>query len=159
METSPIPAPGPEGIKWNKIPGRAVLFWLIMVLLAVVLWKMAGTSSKPAAPAAPAMTYSDFLNQVDNKNIQAVTVYPGRNTTGVRGKLRNNGGEFATTVPTETLSALTDKLRSQGATVEVQGGSGGGGWNRVENALPVILLFAVWVFAMVRRTQRRTAGK
>lgn len=30
---------------------------------------------------------------------------------------------------------------------------------RVENALPLLLLFALWIFALVRRGQRRTAGK
>lgn len=131
-----------------------MLFWLIMVLLAVLLWRMAHV----APPKGRQMSYSEFLDEVDRKNIQAVALYPARDTVAVRGTLRDTGQEFSTMIPRETLPALTQKLRQQGATIDVKQASEGGWLNLAMNALPLIILVALWIF-MMRAMRAKGIGK
>lgn len=147
----PSPDLQPEQSRWANRTGRSVLFWLIMILLAVVLWKMA---SPRQASKGSKLSYSAFLSQVDNKNVRQVIVYPAQNTAEVRGRLKDSGGAFYTTIPAESLPALTSKLRSQGVEVEISRESKRGWLSSPADALPLILLAVLWMLVMLRKGRR-----
>ncbi len=135
---------------------RTVLFWLLMVVLAAVLWKMAnnGKGSGPSAPPS-SLKYSDFMAQVDKNNVSSLKIVESPATAEVEGQLREPQERFRTTVPKETIPALTDRLRKQGVPVEVSEDNSVSWPRLLVNILPFLIILALWIF-MIRRRWRGT---
>ena len=71
---------------------RTVLFWLMMIALAFVLWQMA--SRPDSQKSASAMSYSDFMSQVDKNNIASAKLVVSQDTAEIQGQLRQLRPEF-----------------------------------------------------------------
>src|SRR3984893_12831509 len=67
---------------------RTILFWLLMILLAVVLWKMASTGGQSVHEDEP--SYTNFLAKVDSGNVKDVTIYLSPNSAELQGEYRDN---------------------------------------------------------------------
>jgi ATP-dependent Zn protease len=132
---------------------RTLLFWVLMMMLAVVMWRMASNSSKEKP--AEGMTYSDFLTQVDKNNVGAAHLYESRDTAEIIGQLRQPPDKFRVTVPKETIPDLTERLSKQGAAVEVSNSAESNRLNTALNVLVFVMLIAVWIFMMRRRQALR----
>lgn len=134
---------GPQGVV------RIVLFWILMIFLAVVLWRMelANKSGKDVL----ALDYSYFMQQVDLNNVASVTLYTSQSTTEVRGLLRKSPQEFKVTIPKEVIPALTEKLRNQGVAIEVKARENAGPLEFVINIAPFALLLGLWIFMIKRK--------
>jgi ATP-dependent Zn protease len=138
---------------------RMVFFFLTMALLAVVLFQTSRKS--PTAPAAAAMSYSDFSSQVDKNNISSAKLLEGRSATQIQGQLRQPSQNFTATVPNEVVPELTQKLQKQGAVVDIREATGANPASATSlliNLAPllVILLLAIFVFRMRRNRQNQT---
>ena len=135
---------------------RTVLFWLMMVALAAVLWKMAN-NDKGSAPYEPwsSISYSDFMAQVDKNNVASVRLLESPATAEVEGQLREPQERFRTTIPKETIPALTDQLRKQGVPVEVSEDNSVSWPRLLVNILPFLIILALWIL-MIRRRWRGT---
>lgn len=131
---------------------RTVFFWVMMIALAVVLWQMLSRGKN--APVAPQMKYSDFMNQVDKGNVGVAHLYESPSTAEIQGRLRQPPDAFRVTIPKETVPDVTERLRKQGATVEVSGTRSAGWADTVFNFIPFILLLLIWIFMMRRRVHR-----
>jgi cell division protease FtsH len=127
---------------------RTVLFWVLMVALAVVLWQ-ASSKSKDTG-SSHQISYSDFLQQVDKNNIGAATFVLADNTADVSGNLRDPAQEYTTTVPRESVSDLTDRLRKQGTVVNISEAPKQTRANFLVNLAPLLLLVGFWIFMMNR---------
>jgi cell division protease FtsH len=132
---------------------RTGLFWLLMILLAVVLWKMA--SKRPNAANVRTLTYSDFMQQVDKNNVSAAKYFLAQNTAEIQGELRDQAEQFRVTVPKEAIPSLTDQLRKQGARIEVSQSTSGDWTSFIINFAPLIMLVAAWIFMMKRSQMKR----
>lgn len=143
---------GPRGAFSPAV--RTVLFCALMIALAFVLWQM--SSQNDSAPAAPQMSYSDFMSQVEKKNISTVQLYESSSTAEVRGQLREPPSEFRVTIPKETIPDLTERLRKQGVVIQVVGRSEGFQLSdfMMEYGWPLIFFAAICVIAW-RRFKRR----
>ncbi len=127
--------------------GRAILFWLIMVLLAVVLWKMASAGTQASRDITP--NYTDFTAQLQKGNIKDVTIYLSQNTAEIRGDYREPAEHFrGVTVPNTILSDITSQLQQKGATIDIKEVRTGDWVNMLINVLPLLLLVALWIFMM-----------
>ena len=127
--------------------GRAILFWLIMVLLAVVLWKMASAGTQSSHELTP--SYTDFTNQLQQGNIKDVTIDLSQNTAEIQGDLIKPAQHFrGVVVPNAVLSNITQQLQDKGATINIKEVHSGDWLNLAMNALPLILLVALWIFMM-----------
>jgi len=132
---------------------RNLLFWVLMVFLAIVLWQMTSKGGRPAQGSP--LSYSDFMNQVDASNIRTATLAVMQNTADVSGELKQPVSDYRSTVPRDTLPALLSKLRQQGADVQVKEGAASGNWiNFLVGVAPIILLVALWIF-MMRQMQSK----
>ena len=131
---------------------RTVLFWVLMVALAVVLWQMA---SRKSARSAPQMSYSDFMTQVDKGNVSEAHLYESPSTAQIQGHLREPASEFRTTIPKETIPGVVDRLRKQGAAVEVSEGRGYDWKDQAFDWGVVVVLIGLWLFSMSRRGRGR----
>jgi 2-C-methyl-D-erythritol 4-phosphate cytidylyltransferase len=135
-----------------SITARTILFWLLMVALAVVLWQMA-SKDRSGAPAGSSSTisYSDFMDQVDKSNVRSVKILESSSTAEVEGQLREPPQNFRVTVPKEVIPTLTDRLRKQGASIDVSTAKGADSRSTIINLLLIIVVVALWIFSMSRR--------
>jgi cell division protease FtsH len=124
---------------------KTVVFWLVIVLAGVLLWQV--VSKTNSGPKEREINFSEFLSQVDQGNVSAVTI------TGqeVKGTLKNDKAGFHTTV----MSGYTDmikELRDKGVNMTVKDAAAGGYSSWLINLAPFILLGALW-FIMIRQMQ------
>lgn len=132
-------------------PVRTFMFWILMVLLAVVLWQM--VSKNGPSNQGSKLSYSDFMNQVDQNNIQTAAVGVAQTTADVSGKLKQPAATYRSTVPRDTLTALLDKLRQDGVDVQVSEEKTGA-TNLIIGIAPIILLIGLWIFMMRMRMRQ-----
>jgi ATP-dependent Zn protease len=153
MSSSPAPL-GPGGPSDNRAQSgaRTLLFWLLMILLAFVLFKMSSRSN--SVPTSRELNYSDFMKQVDKSNVAEGKFFMSQNTADFHGQLRNPTERIRTTVPRDDFSTLTDRLRQQGARIEIAESRKSDWKTSVANLAPLILVAAFWVFMMKRTTVR-----
>lgn len=149
MVTSPTPQP--EESPWTTGTVRAVWFFVVMILLGIVLWKMAS----PPGPKGRELSYSEFLSQVARNNVGELTIYLGEHTAEVRGTLREPQEKFRATIPKEAIPDLTKQLLAKGVTTNVREAPSGLWTTLLVNALPLILLVAFWIFMMQQMRRGR----
>jgi cell division protease FtsH len=124
---------------------KTVVFWLVIVLSAFLLWQVVKTSG--GGQKEQEINFSKFMSDVNQGNVKEVTI------TGmeVRGKYRNENIGFHTTVPNnypDMIKALQDK----GVTMTFRDMSNGSWPTWLLNLAPLILLAALWFF-MIRQMQ------
>ena len=143
-------APGPPQRPGLSPVVRTVLFWVMMIALAFVLWQ---TASVPNGPkSASAISYSDFMNQVDKNNVGSAKLIVSQSTAEIRGQLREPVRDFSVTIPKEVIPDLTERLRKQGVVVEVTENKRGGPQNVFVGLVPFLVIVVFWIFRM--RTMR-----
>ena len=123
---------------------KTVVFWLVIILSAVLLWQVVKNSG--GGQKETDRNFTQFLSDVNQGTVQEVTI----NGMEVRGKYRD-GKQFHTTVPSN-FPDMYKTLQDKGVQVSVRDSSGGGwpGW--LFNLAPIILLAALWFF-MIRQMQ------
>src|SRR5882724_939410 len=125
---------------------KTVVFWLVIVLSALLLWQVMKASS--AGQKEKEVNFSQFLSDIDQGNVKEVTI------TGmeVRGKYRNDGSAFHTTAPVN-YPDIYKMLRDKGVTMNIRDMSSGS-WplQLLGTWAPLILLAALWFF-MIRQMQ------
>ena len=139
--------------------GRTILFWVMMVALAFVLWKMANDNA-PAKPAPPALSYSEFMANVDRNNVKSAKLLESPATAEVQGELRDAPRDFSVTVPKEVIPDLLEKLRKQAATIEVTEVPAQRKTTLPEmliNLSPILLIVGLWILMFMRRQKPQTA--
>jgi len=126
---------------------RTILFWLVMILLAVVLWRMASTGGQTAHEEEP--SYTKFLAQVQQGNIKEVTIYLSQNSAEVEGEYREGGAKFHNvTVANASIPDITKSLQDKGVLINIKEVKSNDWIALVVNFAPVILLVAFWIFMM-----------
>jgi cell division protease FtsH len=126
---------------------KTVLFWLLIVVSAVLLWEVVKGARDGQKDAE--LNSSQFITDVDQGKIHELTV----NGMEVRGKL-TDGQQFHTTMPTNYFTPeMLNNLQSKGVTINFRDVNSGslplqllGTW------APLILLGALWFF-MIRQMQ------
>jgi cell division protease FtsH len=126
---------------------RTILFWLLMILLAVVLWKMASPSSQTAHEDEP--SYTKFLAQVQSGNVKEVTIYLKQNSAEIQGEYRDNTTKFrSVTVANSSIPDITKMLQDKGVLINIKEVKDGDWLAFMVNFAPVILLVLFWIFMM-----------
>lgn len=133
---------------------RNLMFWMLMILLAVMLWQMASRNGN-SNTATRTFSYSDFMAQVDAKNVQAARFALSQNTAEVTGNLKQPAEHYTTNVPKDSATSLMNTLRSEGTEVEVAERSTTA--SRLVDFAPIVILIVVWIY-MSQTRRRRDAG-
>jgi cell division protease FtsH len=123
---------------------KTVVFWLVIVLSAFLLWQVVKNSS--GGQKETERNWTQFMSDVNQGNVQEVTI----NGQEVRGKYRD-GKAFHTNVPVN-FPDMYKTLQDKGVQVTVRDISGGGWPSWLFNLAPIILLAALWFF-MIRQMQ------
>ena len=124
---------------------KTVVFWLVIVLSAFLLWQVVKTSG--GSQKDKEINFTQFMTDVNQGNVGEVTI----NGQEVRGKYHNDKSQFHTTVPAN-FPDMYKTLQDKGVSVNIRDVSGGGWPSWLFNLAPIILLAALWFF-MIRQMQ------
>jgi cell division protease FtsH len=124
---------------------KTVIFWLVIVLSAFLLWQVVRTGSSGQKDRK--LSFSEFQTDVDQGSIKDVVV----TAQEVRGHFKDGSG-FYTTAPAN-YSDMYKEFRDKGVAYEVKDVTNGS-WplQLLGTWAPLILLAALWFF-MIRQMQ------
>jgi cell division protease FtsH len=125
---------------------KTVLFWLFIIVLCVLLWKMVSSSGQSASVQEP--SYSDFMSQVDKGNIKSVTIFLSPNSYDVEGETKDSDKKFRVTIFKESAPELTKDLSDKGVSISVKEVNRADWFSFLINAAPILLLVGLWIFMM-----------
>ena len=123
---------------------KTVVFWLVIVLSALLLWQVVRSSS--SGPKERPLNFSEFLAEVDQGNVKEVTI----NAQEVRGQLKD-GTNFNTVAPANYPDMIKD-LRGKDVKISIRDVTNGSWPTWLLNLAPLVLLAALWFF-MIRQMQ------
>jgi len=128
---------------------KNLILWLVIAAVLLTVFNNFSVDSSPQA-----MSYSQFVQQVQNEQIRSVTI-DGYTITGER----NDGSAFRTIRPAAEDPKLIDDLLSHNVTVVGKAPEQQSLWMRLLIAsFPILLILAIFMFFM-RQMQGGGAGK
>ncbi len=118
---------------------RNILFWVVLLVAIVFLWKMVNTSISPREQEP---TFTEFLDKVEAGQVASVVVRGNQ----VSGEFKD-GAKFKTHIPAE-YPDFYKTLREQNVQIKVEDASGPSWLTWGVNLLPLLLLVGFWIFIM-----------
>jgi cell division protease FtsH len=127
---------------------KTILFWISIVFLGVMLWKLVSANGSQAREDTPG--YSEFMAHVDAGDVKEVTLYLSPNSYEIQGEyLRPANRKFTVTVFKEAAPDLVKELKDKGAVIKSMKEVRSGDWILILlNAAPLILLVGFCLFLM-----------
>jgi cell division protease FtsH len=122
------------------------MFWLFIIMLAVLLWTLVSKSGQSAREEEP--SYSEFMAQVDRGNVKDVVLYLSPNSYEIEGEWREPSKKFRTTIFKESAPDLAKTLRDKQVLITVKEVNRADWVTFLLNAAPLFLLVAFWIFMM-----------
>ena len=130
---------------------KTILFWISIVFLGVMLWRLVSANSQTAREDTP--SYSEFAAKVDAGDVKEVTLYISPNSYELQGEyIRPVNRKFRVTIPKEKAPQVMDTLRDKAVQLNVKEGRNSDWWLVLVNFLPLLLL-AAFVFFLMRQMQ------
>jgi len=130
---------------------KTILFWISIVFLGVMLWKLVSSNGQAAREDTP--SYSEFMVKVDEGDVKEVTLYLSPNSYELQGEyVRPVNRKFHITIPKENAPEITKALRDKAVQLNVKEVRSGDWVLILLNALPLLLL-AGFVFFLMRQMQ------
>jgi cell division protease FtsH len=125
---------------------RTILFWLLMILLAVVLWKMASTGGQSAHEDEP--NFTNFLAKVQSGGVKDVTIYLAQNSAELQGEYREAGKFKGVTIANTSIPDVTKALQDHNVLYNFKEVKNADWLTFLMNFAPIILLVLFWIFMM-----------
>jgi cell division protease FtsH len=125
---------------------KTVMFWLFIIMLAVLLWTLVSKSGQSAREEEP--SYSEFMAQVDRGNVKDVVMYLSPTSYEIEGEWREPSKKFRTTIFKESAPDLAKTLRDKQVLITVKEVNRADWVTFLLNAAPLFLLVAFWIFMM-----------
>ena len=125
---------------------KTILFWLSIVLLGVMLWKLVSANGQAAREDEP--SFSEFMAHVDQGDVKEVTMYLSPNSYELQGEYVKANKKFHVTVFKEAAPDLTKQLRDKQVAIKVKEVRSGDWLIILLNALPLLLLVGFCLFLM-----------
>ncbi len=126
---------------------KTILFWLSIVLLGVMLWKLVSANGAQAHDDEP--SYSMFMAKIDAGEINEVTMYLSPNSYELQGEYNKPAHQkFRLLIAKETAPEVTKVLRDKAVQIKVKEVRSGDWVLILLNAAPLILLVGFCLFLM-----------
>ena len=117
---------------------KTILFWLSIVLLGVMLWRLVSANGQAAREDTP--SYSEFMAHVDQGDVKEVTMYLSPNSYELQGEyVKPANKKFHTTIFKEDAPNLSKVLREKQVLINVKEVRSGDWLIILLNALPLLL--------------------
>ena len=113
---------------------------LIVVVLAFFARELISPGDEEAVP-----TYSEFLEQVQEDQVDSVAIKTESNTIEVQ-PADSGAQPYETAYPDNTEQSLINSLEDKGVAIEVEGKGGGGVFTALIYILPFLLFLGFWLF-------------
>ncbi|MDX1901653.1 MAG: ATP-dependent zinc metalloprotease FtsH [Gammaproteobacteria bacterium] len=126
---------------------KTIFLWLVFFIILISIFNIFG----PRREVGQDITYSAFVNEVKQGNVNSVTI-TDQDVTGV---LQNNH-TFTTYLPVAGDAGLLQRLVDRGVTVKGKPPEQPGLLYHLLNFLPWIIIFAVWIYLL---RQQAGAGR
>ena len=136
-------------------PGsKTVMFVAVVVGVAVLLRIVIGNTRA----GAPTTSYSQFLQQIDDGEVAAVTIAAAASGTSRATYRLKDGSRQSTVLPANYADALRS-MHDKRVNIEIQDASEG--WTSVlVNASPFFVLVALWLYLLRRfKNHPRSPGR
>jgi cell division protease FtsH len=126
---------------------KTILFWISIVFLGVMLWKLVSANGAQTREDEPG--YGEFMAKVDHGDVKEATLYISPNSYELQGEYYNPAQrKFHVTVFKEAAPEVTKALRDKAVPVKVKEVRSGDWLLIVLNALPLVLLVGFCLFLM-----------
>ncbi|HTR48701.1 MAG TPA: ATP-dependent zinc metalloprotease FtsH [Verrucomicrobiae bacterium] len=125
---------------------RTILFWVMMIALAAVLWQMA--SHGGPAPREEEANYSNFLDKVSGGQVKQVTIMLSPNSAELQGDYKEGTKFHGVTVANTAIPDVTKLLQDQKIPYNYKDVKESNWLSLVITLAPFALIIAFWVFMM-----------
>ena len=126
---------------------KTILFWMSIVLLGVMLWKLVSANSGQAREEQP--SYSEFMAKVEAGDVKELTMYLSPNSYDLQGEyVRPANRKFQVTIAKENAPEVTKALRDKAVQIKVKEVRSGDWVLLLLNGLPLLLLVGFCLFLM-----------
>jgi cell division protease FtsH len=130
---------------------KTVLFWISIVFLGVMLWRLVSNSTQTTREESP--SYSEFVGKVEEGDVKEVTMYLSPNSYELQGEYAKPVHQkFRVMVPKENAPEITKMLHDKAVQMSVKEVRSSDWVLILLNALPLLLL-AGFVFFLMRQMQ------
>ncbi len=130
---------------------KTILFWISIVFLGVMLWRLVSTQGQSAREDTP--SYSEFAVNVDAGHVKEVTLYLSPNSYELQGEYTQPANrKFRVLIPKEEAPLIIESLRAKAVQLNVKEVHSSDWVLILLNALPLLLL-AGFVFFLMRQMQ------
>ncbi|HEX6809963.1 MAG TPA: ATP-dependent zinc metalloprotease FtsH [Gemmatimonadaceae bacterium] len=136
--------PPKRDLNWGRI-SKTLSFWLLLILIPIAFFRLSGSTGDSPAE----IDYTTYGQQLDNGNIQRVTIEDGKTIDGdFKARIRVNNrdvSKFTVRLPVANDSHEVDRLRQKNVIISAQDAKPSlGGY--VMTFLPWILIIGIWIF-------------
>jgi cell division protease FtsH len=126
---------------------KTILFWLSIVLLGVMLWRLVSANGAQQREDQP--SYSEWIAKVERGDVKEVTMYLSPNSYDLQGEYRDPANrKFQVTIAKENAPEVTKALRDKAVPMKVKEVRSGDWVLILLNAAPLILLVGFCLFLM-----------
>ena len=126
---------------------KTILFWMSIVLLGVMLWKLVSANGGQAREEQP--SYSEFMAKVEAGDVKEVTMYLGQVSYDLQGEYKNPANrKFQVTIAKEDAPNVTKELRDKAVQIKVKEVRSADWVLLLLNGLPLLLLVGFCLFLM-----------
>jgi len=126
---------------------KTILFWILIVFLGVILWKLVSNNGAQAREDEP--SYSEFMQHVEAGDVREVTLYVSPNIYELQGEYaKPTNRKFHVSVFKEAAPDVTKQLRDKGVMIKVKEVRGSDWVLILLNAAPLLLLVGFCLFLM-----------
>ncbi|HTV58836.1 MAG TPA: ATP-dependent zinc metalloprotease FtsH [Verrucomicrobiae bacterium] len=125
---------------------RTILFWLLMICLAVVLWEMASKSGQSAREDEPSFT--TFMAKVQSGAVKDANIYLSQNSAELEGEYTDGGKFQHVTVANATIPEVTKAFDDKNVHYNYKEANHNDWLSLLINLGPILLLVLFWIFMM-----------
>ena len=120
---------------------RNIAFWVVLFLLILALFNL--FSGSQSTMATRSISYSEFIQRVDNGQVSSVTL------DGERVIVRAQDGQQYTTIKPDGVD-VTQRLLESNVAIEAKPQEQSGFFSALSLWLPFLVLIGIWIFFMNR---------
>lgn len=137
--------------QWGKF-SKTLAFWVLLFLISAALF----TSTNTRGAQAPIISYTEYVEQLENNNITKVRIQDGSLVIGdfkSQVKVEDRSAErFTVRLPVANSSDEVTRLQERGVQIEAEAAKPGIG-SIIIGMLPWILMIGFWIFIMRQMQQ------
>ena len=123
---------------------KSLLFWMVLIVVGVLIWNFSTNFQRAESP----MSFSVFLQRVEKKEVQAVTITGNEITGTLLSSTDGNGtGKFRTYAPVQ-YEGLANKLQDYGVQITAKPETTSPWATLLYSWAPILLMIGFWLFIM-----------